>query len=189
MESFHLDKLEALSALNNAAAEEAPSISPDSVDTLLQYVGGSWDPGYERGTLDATLFGGKLPFIQSEDLRSRLTEWERHLRTAEEFEMAQERFDLDVWTPFLRQNASMSQINNAQADIPGGVESYTTQTPVREVEDHTRLLRIREFTNMLQEWKYVSEDVLELYRVIVAPELNGLIAALEDEVAVRWGTS
>ena len=88
----------------------------------------------------------------------------------------------EVWMPFLRRNASIPQISNAQTDIPRGIaDSHATLTTVRETVDHTDLLHVREFANILQERKWIHEDAVYDYSDILR-ELDELIQALEREV-------
>ena len=188
---YHQAKAEAVSVLLEAAAEEAPNIGADSIDHVLIDLSGWYITPYERGVLDATLLGGKLDLIENEGLRSRLAAWQRRLADAEARVSAEEVFVLEVWLPFLRENASVPQISNAQTEVAVGLnlgDSYATHTPVRGTVDHTSLLRIREFVNILQEAKWVHEDALNNYSTI-GQRLDELIRALEDEVGVGADTS
>ncbi len=179
---YHQAQVAAVTVLLNEAADEVPRISADSVDHLLINLTQWYFPQYERGAVDAALLGGKLELIEDDGLRSLLSGWPVQLEKAALRVADEKRVYADVWTPFLRKNASMPQISNAQTDLPSGIDdSYSTLTAVRETIDHTELLRVQEFVNILLERKWVHEDAVNDYSDIQL-ELDALVRALESEI-------
>lgn len=182
MTRYHEDALVNTSALMLAGAGTASSVSSDSLDLLLSHASGWQVSAYSRSALDVALLGGKLPIISSPRLARALTRWQRELELGLEFERDHKDFMWQTWMPFLRINASIPQISNAQTRQLGGGEAYASETPVAFSRDHSALLRSQEFHNLLQQKKWQHEDALRIYGARVGTGLNDLAAALELEL-------
>ena len=181
MQSYHREALENVVTLLEIGASRPRSIAPDSIDVLLANASGWQIPAYDRGALDLTLLGGKLPLVESTALARQITAWQRSLETILDFERDHLLFMEQTWMPFLRSNASTPQLANAQTAILGGGDPYNSDTPVAFSLEHASLLRLREFHNILQEKKWVHEDMLRTYEVL-EHTLTDLSAALERSV-------
>ena len=62
-----------------------------------------------------------------------------------------------------------------------GVEAYASETPVVFSQDHRALFRLREFHNLLQQKKWLHEDMLRTYER-VRQSLADLSETLEVEL-------
>lgn len=188
MTSYHRAALENVTALLEIGTNHPFAVAADSIDRLLGNASGWQIPAYSRSALDLTLLGGKLPLVENTSLARQITTWQRSLEFILDFESDHSRFMREVWTPFLRSHASVPQLGNAQTTILGTGEPYNSDTPVAFSIQHASLLRLREFHNILQEKKWVHEDMLRTYEVL-EHTLTDLSAALEGRLGVPTGAS
>jgi len=185
MISFRRASLETTTTLQQAAAERNSTITSDSLDHLLVNVTGNYFPMYEHGALDEFYLGGGASLLQNESLRGIIGAYRRSLEVAEVFDVTDLQFQNVTWTPFLRLNANLPQITNAQTDIPGvNMERYAADVPVLQKLDHTVLLSSQEFVNLLLEMKWVHEDALNYYPTFQQNSTK-LISALEAELGIK----
>ena len=166
MTTYHCEALENLSGLFKVGGQAGTDISADSIDQLLIHASGWLLPAYNRSALDLTLLGGKLPLLDNTALARQITKWERSLEQILDFERGHGLFMQNVWIPFLRSNASVPQLSNAQTSILGGGEAYASPSPVVFLLDHAPLFGLREFQNILQEKKWSHEDALAVYEAV-----------------------
>ena len=184
MTQFHKDVEHAIRLLLSEAALPASTLSDDEIDTLIGTA--SWfdtSSTFEMSAVDAVVLGGSLSIIDNESLRHRITGWSRDV--AEVMRTEAQDYDTfsDVWMPFLRDNAYLSQIHNAIDVQPGtGEEDYVPDLPLGpHVTEHSNLLGDRGFQNVLLHRLWVQGDILNEYEQI-EPELTNLIELLTAEL-------
>lgn len=172
-----------LTLLNEAATPES-YLSKSLVDTLIGTC--SWfinKSTIEMSASDAIIFGGKLSTISNENLRLKITEWNRDVGLVQLMETQDYDAFIDYWMPFLRKHANLSQISNAITVQPGtGEANYTTTVFSGIIPfDHSTLIKEREFQNVLLQRLWVMNDILYNYEQL-RPKLESMIVMLASEI-------
>jgi hypothetical protein len=178
------DVMLATRQLLNEAATSNSTLSSDSIDYLVGSA--SWFNNastFEMSAVDAVILGGNLSIVENETLRQRITGWSREVVRVTQTERQDYDIFSDVWMPFLRGNAYLSQIHNSIDVQPGtGNEDYVEDVRLGpHVTSHSNLLRDREFQNVLLHRLWVHGDILYEYEQL-KPRLSSLIELLTAEL-------
>jgi hypothetical protein len=173
---FHQEQIARTSALLELSATTEVVVFTDSIDHLLAGLS-SWSGDvYERGALDAIVLGGGLALIEDPALRRQIAEWSRTLDLVADVEADEENNIREYWLPFLQAKSYMPQIWNVGLErVPGWIAA---EIPTWKTEDHVRLLRDPEFTNLVLIRQMTHEDIFHFHGQTTT-QLSALVTALE----------
>jgi len=165
--------------------------SPDSVideDAIDRMIGDTWWFNAE-GDWDSapmtSLLGGEITRVSNPVLVQKLAELQVQMTRIRNFYKVDQDFHHNTYTPFLVANAYMPQITGKTEHYPGRPEleyvypRFTLETS----QNHSALIRQKEFQNMMIAKLDRIEDILQnAYRYIDA-DLDEAIALLNQELA------
>jgi len=182
--AWHTDIQDAILVLLAQASLSEASLTSDSIDILIGRA--SWfnnSATFEMSANDAIVLGGLLPLIQNNDLRQRITSWNREIDQVSNTEKQDYDTFSAVWMPFLREHGYLPQIDNAITDQPGtGDADYGSDVPLANDRlDHRLLLKNRQFQNVLLHRLWVQNDILEDYREL-EPKILSMIDWVSAEI-------
>ena len=185
-----IDSLVQLHEHSKAALLELIDINPlelsasdkDDIDRLLIATSTSVQPAFQRGALDAIILGGKLEQIESLDLQSKISHWNRMLEAVESFENSHQNFLDEVWSPYFRLHGNLAELFGAHTANFDGSANYITQSRIGERVDHSTFLVSREFLNMMQEKIAMHEVALKMKQTILRQHLDELVSELKAEL-------
>jgi len=136
------------------------SLEPEVLDKLIGDITWWYNIKYSRGAIDGLLQSGGLLLIENEHLRRVLASMPSRYDYTEGAELNDQYTTLNVITPFLNTQSSLSQIANTMAmGRPGtGLAPTPPVYPIGELQDHSALLHNPEFLGILvqEHWNHIE---------------------------------
>jgi hypothetical protein len=171
--------------LLRAANDPNLSLDEDSIDRLIQ---NTWwynpDSEWDSAPMQS-LAGGDLSIISNQELLQRIAELQVTMSRIRNSYRSDENFHHNTYTPFLVANAYLPQLISKFEQIPG-LPEYSFQYPEIELsiaQDHSQLLRRKDFQNMLVAKMDRIIDILQNGYRNIDQQLDETIVMLNEELA------
>ncbi len=171
--------------LLRAANDPNLSLDEDSTDRLIQ---NTWwynsDSEWDSAPMQS-LAGGGLSIISNQELLQRIAELQVTMSLIRSTFRNDENFHHNTYTPFLVANAYLPQLISKVEHIPG-LPEYSYQYPEIELsiaQDHSQLLRRKDFQNMLVAKMDRIIDILQNGYRDIDQQLDETIVMLNKELA------
>jgi hypothetical protein len=170
--------------LLRAANDPNLNLDEDSIDRLIQNTwwyntDGQWDSAPMQ-----SLAGGNLSIISNQKLLQRIAELQVTMSLIRNLFRNDENFHHNTYTPFLVANAYLPQLISKTKHVPGLPES-SYQYPEIELsvaQDHSQLLRRKDFQNMLVAKMDRIIDILQNGYRDIDQQLDETILLLNEEL-------
>ncbi len=170
--------------LLRAANDPNLSLDEDSIDRLIQ---NTWwynpDSEWDSAPMQS-LAGGDLSIISNQELLQRIAELQVTMSRIRNSYRGDENFHHNTYTPFLVANAYLPQLISKFEQIPG-LPEYSFQYPEIELsiaQDHSQLLRRKDFQNMLVAKMDRIIDILQTGYRDIDQQLDETILLLNEEL-------
>ena len=171
--------------LLRAANDPNLSLDEDLTDRLIQ---NTWwynpDSEWDSAPMQS-LAGGGLSIISNQELLQRITELQVTMSLIRNTFRNDENFHHNTYVPFLVANAYLPQLISMVEHIPG-LPEYSYQYPEIELsiaQDHSQLLRRKDFQNMLVAKMDRIIDILQNGYRDIDQQLDETILLLNEELA------
>jgi hypothetical protein len=169
------------------AGADPATLSLQAVDTLLADI--LWWQGsqhWQTGALDALTLGGKIDIIRNEELRHTLASWIRRIELVRSAEDQEEDFFVNALIPYLRREASVTQIAELAQFMPGTdiAPGYGRVNWAQEQRDHRPMVASTELQNLVLQKLWIQVDILYRYDAF-STQLTDLIGVIEAELEGR----
>jgi len=177
--------LQSIIGLLRAANETSSDLDLDSIDQQIQNtwwynIDSEWDSAPMQ-----SLVGGDLAIISNRDLLQQIAELQVTMSKIRDFFRIDENFHHNTYTPFLVSNAYLPQLISKSEHQPGRPE-ISFQYPEIELsvaQDHSQLLRRKDFQNMLVAKMDRILDILQNGYRDIDRQLDETIVLLNVELA------
>ena len=171
--------------LLDAAVGPNDSLEDRDIDRLLADLTWYIEPnGLITPELDSLVASQDLSIISSNELRRKLTVWQRILQDVQFDLQTYYQFYRERFMPFLESNSSMQQIYNVSNRDPGNPSSIFPgdEVKLRILVSHRNLLSEKHFQNLLSQRIINLTDTLEFRNPQVEPELREIVRLIEQEL-------
>jgi len=134
----------------------------------------NWTP--VTGTYDNIIASGQLLYIENQNLRSELTEFQKSLDHVRRMEDLQSRTFYDRQSPFLEKNQDAAYSTWSQEYRPPTTPFEVDIAPFASLE----------FWNLVIEWIFVHSDVISQYRSAIT-RCEQIIELIDAELTAKRG--